>query len=91
MSGSAQEAAAGIHVSRRDPRNRLTNLNDEYRVSCALRLGVVMPILGDSERDSELLIVLSCAGTLLAHLQIRGLRGQSNGRTYLAKPASGLT
>ena len=38
VSGSAQEAAAGIHVSNRDSRNHLTN--DEYRVSCALRLGV---------------------------------------------------
>ena len=38
ISGASKEAGAAVHVSRRSLQNRLSD--DEYRVNCALRLGV---------------------------------------------------
>ena len=38
ISGASTEAGAAVHVSRRSLQNRLSD--DEYRVNCALRLGV---------------------------------------------------
>jgi len=38
VSGTSTEAGAAVHVSRRSLQNRLSD--DEYRVNCALRLGV---------------------------------------------------